>query len=105
MVLLTMTPTIVEGLELRGTTIIPGIEEDKDSSKGNDPSLDDPAVGNPISHGQIVELWRELKLHSDDGVKFTLENLLKGARIYVPPPPPKPEKVSHARALVVFNST
>jgi hypothetical protein len=53
-----------------------------------DDSLKDAVIGNPISHGQIVDLWKDM----GDG-EYSLEKLLRGARVYVPPPPPKVEPV------------
>ena len=84
MVLLTVTPLIAEGLQLvdLSAELLPSDGE---------PSLKDATVGNPILHGQIVELWTLLRTkgHND----FTLEGLLRGSKVYVPPPPPKPEPV------------
>lgn len=55
------------------------------------PSLADPTPGNPISHGQIIATWRQLRAQGHE--RYTLEGLLRGAIVYVPPPPPKPEPV------------
>lgn len=90
MVLLTMTPFIVGAIS---TSKEIGIEVHQQSQAlpEADPSLKDPAIGKPISHGQIVQLWKLLKDH--DAQSYTLENLLWGARVYVPPAPPKPEPV------------
>lgn len=58
----------------------------------DDPLLQNPKLGNPISHGQIIDLWKRLK---GRGTRpRTLDSLLKGSRIYHPPPKPKPEPVS-----------
>lgn len=57
-----------------------------------EPSLAQPKIGNPISHGQVLALWNQTK---ELGLSTcNLETLLRGARVYVPPPPPKPELVS-----------
>lgn len=90
MVLLTMTPFIVGAIS---TSKEIGIEvhQQSQSSSEADPSFKDPAIGKPISHGQIVQLWKLLKDH--DAQSYTLENLLWGARVYVPPAPAKPEPV------------
>lgn len=57
-----------------------------------EPILEDPKIGNPISHGQVVDLLKKMK---DQGIEpCRLETLLKGARIYIPSPPAKPEPVS-----------
>ena len=89
MLLLTMTPSIVEGLQLLAQVspeakLLPLCQQE--------PSLEQPAVGNPISHVQISNIWRALKAAGFEG--YTLESLLKGSQVYVPPPPPKPEPVS-----------
>lgn len=97
MVLLTMTPSIVEAI-IKSTEAEPPTETQ--SLEVNTevqvevqvkPSLNEPAIGNPISHGQIVHLWKQLKAH--DAGSFSLESLLRGAKVYTPPPPPKPEPV------------
>jgi TMEM199 family protein len=95
MVLLTMTPSIVEGLQtLKLQTLNRGALQDQKSlvPQGDEPLLDDAAVGNPVSHSQIVDIWTALRDAGHQG--YTLEMLLKGSRVYVPPPPQKPEPVS-----------
>jgi hypothetical protein len=68
-------------------------EEGGSSNKlASEPSLIDPKVGNPISHGQVLDIWRNWKSH--DETCPSLETLLQGSRVYIPPPPPKPEPVS-----------
>ncbi|OAQ71826.1 ATPase, vacuolar ER assembly factor, Vma12 [Purpureocillium lilacinum] len=99
MVLLTMTPSIVDGLrkveaeqdEGRRAT---AQSKDASAAASSEPSLEDPAVGKPISHGQIVDLWQKLRPSSN------LEQLLQGARVYIPPPPPKPEPSDEYKALM-----
>ncbi|KAK0611471.1 endoplasmic reticulum-based factor for assembly of V-ATPase-domain-containing protein [Immersiella caudata] len=96
MVLLTITPFIAEGLQAR--TELAHSEQRNLQRCESDPALDDVAVGNPISHGQIIDLWTELK---DGGLKqYTLEQLLKSSRVYIPPPPPKPEPSEEYKALM-----
>ncbi|EKD14913.1 uncharacterized protein L3040_003873 [Drepanopeziza brunnea f. sp. 'multigermtubi'] len=68
------------------------------SSKPSEPALSDPRIGNPISHGQIIELARNMKVRGLQPSR--LEDLLKGARVYVPPPPAKPEPTSEYKALM-----
>ncbi|KAL2163531.1 hypothetical protein VTH06DRAFT_5589 [Thermothelomyces fergusii] len=93
MVLLTMTPRIVAGLQaLSEATAETLVQNDLE------PSLREPAVGNPVSHTQIVNLWKALK-ETGHG-EYTLETLLKGAKIYVPPPPPKPEPSKEYKELM-----
>jgi len=84
MVLLTMTASIVEALQLAADT------PDK-LTNGDTPSLADPAIGKPISHTQIIELRNSLQPPVTE--RFPLETLLRGAAVYVPPPPPKAEPV------------
>ncbi len=86
MVLLTTTSSIVEALRIH--SLVSATEGPHDD---NTPSLEDPQVGRPISHGQIVDLWKNLS--AEGRTEYTLEKLLRGSRVYVPPPPPKQEPV------------
>lgn len=61
-------------------------------STPGEPSLRSPQVGNPISHGQAIALSHKLK--AQNITPNTLDGLLRGARVYIAPPPPKPEPVS-----------
>ena len=70
-----------------------------------EPSLDHAAIGDPISHSQIIGISRLLKSCSSaavdsDAAVYSLERLLKGSRIYVEPPPTKPEPTSEYKALM-----
>ncbi|KAF4443358.1 hypothetical protein FACUT_1415 [Fusarium acutatum] len=104
MVLLTMTSSILEALSIAEATETPQIEdhdetEEQESQQSTqEPTLDDPKFGNPISHGQIVDLWKQLKAQGNSN--FTLEQLLRGASVYIPPPPPKPEPSPEYKALM-----
>jgi hypothetical protein len=104
MVLLTMTHSIVEAIKILDEKNEPGDpQENKGSTEeisNEDPALQDPAVGNPISHGQIIGVWNRCKARGN--AIYTLEKLLLGAKVHVPPPPPKPEPVCHTRALFSF---
>lgn len=94
MVLLTITPLIQRGLkELEKFNHNPDDDDGQDVQKDatSEPSLSDPQIGKPISHGQIIDLSRSLKAKQLQD--YSLESLLKGTKIYVPPPPPKPEPV------------
>ncbi|CAN8105462.1 unnamed protein product [Discula destructiva] len=93
MVLLTMTPSIVEAIHKRKDDA----PRERQTQDG-DTTLEEPAVGKPISHAQIISLWEDLEEH--DGVKYSLESLLRGAAVYIPPPPPKPEKSAEYKALM-----
>ncbi|KAK3313268.1 endoplasmic reticulum-based factor for assembly of V-ATPase-domain-containing protein [Apodospora peruviana] len=97
MVLLTMTPSIVEGL--RSAQGPEKSQSQTDSQLDEkEPSLNSPSVGNPISHGQVVDLWKLLRDKGDRG--YSLERLLQGSNIYCPPPPPKPEPSDEYKALM-----
>lgn len=87
MVLLTMTIAIVEAIEARDK-----LASSQNPEQDGEPSLEAPQADKPISHGQIVQLWSDLKDH--DASKYSLESLLRGSKVYIPPPPPKPEPVS-----------
>ena len=77
----------------------PKSADSKERTKGNtisEPTLSNPRIGSPISHGQVVDLSQAMKAQMLRPCR--LEDLLKGARLYIPPPPPKPEPVrSHPR--------
>ncbi|KAI2624492.1 endoplasmic reticulum-based factor for assembly of V-ATPase-domain-containing protein [Xylaria nigripes] len=101
MVLLTMTPPIVEALVLLRSSGDPhdppsGTAQVKHTGLEECPK--DPTVGDPISHEQIIDTWNVLK--SKGHVGFSLEDMLRGATIYVPPPPPKPEPTDEYKALM-----
>ncbi|PBP26084.1 vacuolar H+-ATPase assembly protein [Diplocarpon rosae] len=72
--------------------------EKRAEKKSTEPSLMYPRLGNPISHGQIVELSQEMKARKLQ--PYRLEDLLKGARVFVPPAPPKPEPTLEYKALM-----
>ncbi|KAH8166825.1 hypothetical protein CIB48_g1378 [Xylaria polymorpha] len=95
MVLLTMTPSMVEALLVLGHSDNSS-DAANDKARSNDieleePCMKDPAVGKPISHGQILKTIKALKANGHVG--FRLETMLRGSSLYVPPPPPKPEPV------------
>ncbi|KAF4974455.1 hypothetical protein FZEAL_8626 [Fusarium zealandicum] len=102
-----MTPSIVEALAMLEPSQEPqpgethndeNKETETSSQNPPEPSLDDPQLGNPISHGQIVNLWKKLRVQGNS--TYTLEQLLRGAFIYIPPPPPKPEPSPQYKALM-----
>ncbi|KAH7029088.1 endoplasmic reticulum-based factor for assembly of V-ATPase-domain-containing protein [Microdochium trichocladiopsis] len=97
MVLLTMTRSIVEALQA-----VPDTQDamigDATAETSQEPSLSSPAIGKPISHGQIIDLRNRLKPLDKD--RFSLEKLLLGASVYVPPPPPKAEPSEEYKALM-----
>ncbi|KAI0096810.1 endoplasmic reticulum-based factor for assembly of V-ATPase-domain-containing protein [Hypoxylon sp. NC0597] len=102
MVLLTMTSSIVEALNrvAETNTNDPPRDGERESNSTDDgePSLRDPAVGNPISHGQIIDIWKRLRNKTEHAIR--LEDLLRGATVYIPPPPPKPEPTDEYKALM-----
>lgn len=87
MVLLTMTQPIVDGLNKIDDDALAKLVPNE-----TDPSVTSPAIGNPVSHGQIVDLWKALKGQQQQA---SLEELLRGSSVYIPPPPPKKEPVCH----------
>ncbi|ELQ35121.1 hypothetical protein OOU_Y34scaffold00726g81 [Pyricularia oryzae Y34] len=95
MVLLTITPQISDAIQAWKAA------EPDDSLRCDDgePNLDGAEVGNPITHAQVIDLRNKLK--SKGNMEYTLENLLVGSRVYLPPPPPKPEPVSSPRFRAV----
>ncbi|KAI0425467.1 endoplasmic reticulum-based factor for assembly of V-ATPase-domain-containing protein [Xylaria sp. FL1042] len=103
MVLLTMTSPMVEALVILRNSSDSHNPPSNDRSQSDDtelaePCMKDPAVGNPISHGQILNTLRRLKASGHVG--FRLEQMLRGSALYVPPPPPKPEPTEEYKALM-----
>ena len=108
MVLLTITPTILATLE----SLSPSLRDEL--------SLPSPEVNAPISHTQLIALSRHFTSESPsnylafadrlfksedskepnsessgqrqakNSVRYSLNALLRGVRLYIPPPPPKP---------------
>ncbi|EFZ00735.1 endoplasmic reticulum-based factor for assembly of V-ATPase [Metarhizium robertsii] len=107
MVLLTMTASIVDGLaQLDGMLSAEDMQQGTTGDAAHDghqqtdrePSLNPPSVGKPISHQQIVDIWK--KLRANHNASYSLEELLRGSQVYVPPPPPKPEPTEEFKALM-----
>lgn len=101
MVLLTMTPSIVEGLQKLEQPLEQKRSDETEAethppNETTEPSIESPEVGKPISHGQIVDLWKRLQASGHS--TYTLEQLLRGANVYIPPPPPKHEPVGITHA-------
>jgi hypothetical protein len=61
-------------------------------------TLESTVIDSPIDHHQLFDISRYLVKHSAKssgvGKGWRLETLLKGAAVYQPPPPSKPEPVS-----------
>ncbi|KYK54114.1 vacuolar H+-ATPase assembly protein [Drechmeria coniospora] len=96
-----MTPSIVDGLAaLQSSEEHPTEKQLADctgEAQTKMPLLKDAAVGNPISHGQIIDLWQKLQSsHSP----CSLEKLLQGSRVYIPPPAPKPAPSAEYKNLM-----
>ncbi|KAI9712409.1 MAG: hypothetical protein M1820_001622 [Bogoriella megaspora] len=68
--------------------------------------LQDPEIGRPISHGQLIDISRFLRKayqepeENKTEVAYHLEDLLRGARIYTPAPAPKKEPSNEYKALM-----
>ena len=96
MVLLTMTPSIVEGLRALNGAPFRVLREQAEQG-GGEPDLAHAAVGRAVSHGQVIDLWKSLEAAGHG--EYTLGMLLKGSRVYVAPPAAKPEPVGLERLL------
>lgn len=93
-----MTPVIVQALiHLKSKQEVPEMV-----GEASEPSLDDPMVGKPISHSQIIAVSKKLKQvlgnvdrnGFDNATSFHLDDLLRGSKVYMEPPKPKAEKVA-----------
>lgn len=89
MVLFAMTTSIVDCLDQLGDDV-------SELQRDEEPSLASRAVGKPISHSQVLRLWKRLQTSKEP---VALESLLFGVQIYTPPPPRKPEQVRLAKGL------
>lgn len=102
MVLLTMTPALVAALEeCKNLSLIDQIVSAK-------PSLEEPRDGNPVAHDQVISISRLLKAHygnasveESERVSYHINDLLRGSKIYVEPPKPKPEPVGQLTSFVL----
>jgi len=101
MVLLTITPAAKRAIEkynqLEQNPARPVAE--------GEPSLNDPEVGRPITHGQLIEVVRTLNKRHGETQNSTdhaigLEDVLKGSKVYVPPPKSKAEPTPEYVALM-----
>lgn len=85
MVLLTATPNII--------TAITSLPAEARSSLSDAPSTE----GGPVAHSTLLILAQLARQH---GLHFSLDALLRGSRVYIPPPTPKPEKSPEYLALM-----
>ncbi|KAL8721742.1 MAG: hypothetical protein Q9225_001640 [Loekoesia sp. 1 TL-2023] len=101
MVLLSMTGAIVNAINSLRRLDIGKSELDPD---GLGPDLENPAIGHPIAHVQVVALSRLLRrFHNsidDAGTSCHLDDLLRGSRIYYEPPKPKAEPSNEYKILM-----
>lgn len=106
MVRLTITPAILRALgELQNRGQV-----SEALSEASEPSLDQPATGNPITHGQIIAISKNLKdtiKHEsnekfDTQISYHLDDLLRGSKVYVEPPKPKAEPVGSFCLLLSY---
>ncbi|TLD33603.1 hypothetical protein PspLS_01019 [Pyricularia sp. CBS 133598] len=95
MVLLTITPQISDAIQAWKAAH----PDDPVRCDDGEPNLDGAEVGKPITHAQVIDLRNKLK--EKGYTEYTLEKLLVGSRVYLPPPPPKPEPVSSPRFRLV----
>ncbi|KAI9882885.1 MAG: hypothetical protein M1823_005371 [Watsoniomyces obsoletus] len=101
MVLLTITPAMVNAI--RAYQSLPKSSSAQTiSHPPEEPSLDDPVEGQPISHGQLFDIITVLESSENEkhDDRYTLDYLLRGSKVYVPPPPPKPEPTDEYKALM-----
>jgi hypothetical protein len=91
-----MTPAIAAAVKVF-------TEDENFKQLEDEPSLEAPEAGNPISHGQLIDISKYLKAHPSKvtgksvdrkEVPTYLNELMKGCTVYVPPPKPKAEPVS-----------
>lgn len=90
-----MTPAVAAAVKVY-------LNSDEHEQRPDEPSLDAPEAGNPIAHGQLINISKYLKAHPErskgkgsDGkdVPVYLNELMRRCYIYSPPPKPKAEPV------------
>lgn len=107
MVLLTLTPRMAEALDRLDDA---GISTTSITSPG-DPPLESRLPGQPISHGQIIEIAQRLKGVSQaakaggstDSQVYSLDTLLRGSQVWNSPKPKKIQHVSHSYQMSHFH--
>lgn len=99
MVYLTMTPAMVAALETicRHQLKLVNNEDDWECP------LNNPIVGNPVCHSQVIAISRLLGSHEhlllEETLSYHLDDLLRGSRIFRKPSKPKQEPV---RCIICF---
>lgn len=84
MVLLTISPNLLSAIEK--------YNDSHPWTEDADPAIKQAALGQPISHDQIIQISRALR-NEPGGSNHHLSDLLRGVSIYVEPPKPKPQQV------------
>jgi TMEM199 family protein len=101
MVYITMTPAMVAALEAICRLELKLVNDDDD---GWEYPLNNPVVGNPIGHSQVIAISKLLRIHNHlqlgELLSYHLDDLLRGSRIFKKPPKPKQEPV---RRIMCFH--
>ncbi|KAL8713971.1 MAG: hypothetical protein Q9220_002117 [cf. Caloplaca sp. 1 TL-2023] len=101
MVLLSMTSAIVDAIRLLQTC--PSVEGGLDNDDA-EPELGRPAIGRPITHTQVIKISKLLKNTQSskvgEGTASSLDDLLRGSKIYVEPPKQKTEPTNEYKILM-----
>ena len=98
MVLLTVTPATKAAAE-EYCRVRMSHHDGGDSEDDKIVKLSNIEIGSPLDHNDLSDISRFLvdfnRQDNDNGVanEWRLDTLLKGANVYQPPPPPKPEQV------------
>ncbi|RMY72166.1 hypothetical protein D0863_04688 [Hortaea werneckii] len=106
MVLLTVTPTAKGVIDKYCSEFQRGQQDDKFRSDLDVQALSKLQVGSPIEHHRLVALSKALversKVdgHEAGGARYRLDNILRGAKLYQPPPLPKKEPTPEYKALM-----
>ena len=98
---LTMTQAIVKAIDFLEEK---NIQLSAPDTEGEHPTLKNPTIGKPISHGQVITISRQLREYfyggseeslsrNNTSIKHHLDDLLRGSRLYVEPLKPKTEPV------------
>lgn len=97
MVLLTLTPTARAAVDDYVKLRLPSGEAADEELDERITLLSKTAVGSPVEHQDIVDISRHLlekhRQAGDIAREWRLDSLLRGATVYQPAPPPKPEPV------------